>query len=680
MTSINFSRNELLEIEGEQFKVFSRTPLGALNLEHVTGGFMVTKTDEELAKLWREGDLIRVPDNKEGTMSDKERQVLMADFSSLPDKTKAAAERRMHYVRAVMLANPLFHTSEALDPIIFRVAAEIGDTVVPTARRVSEWVKLYGRNGTPDQSNIRWLAPRYHLRGNSQSRFCREVVDLTWDIIDREFLRRKPESAKEVHSMIETAVEKMRVDDIHPIYRTKDGKALLYPSLVTLRRWLKSIDKEVVTRTQRGPVEAKRLHEPVLRGPQGDRPLGEVEIDHHLLDIILIDDERNMVLGRPWLTLGLDRYTREISGYHIGFHAPSAYTVGLCIKHICTPKDGEGDENGEAKAPWPVFGVPDTIIVDNGAEFDSAQFNGGCYALGIDVVRAPVRTPQYKGKVERLFGTVAMDVVQKIPGYVHANVIKRGDYKAEEEAVCTLSDFLAAFDLWVRKIYRVREHRGIGMSPAEKWEEATKKYSVRLPSDVSQLNLLLTLTAMRALTRKGIEYRGLVYNSKDPEFRKMINRPDKPAKVNIRIDIDDMSSIVVEDWRDGTTHVVPSIDPDYTNGLRLEMHEILTNQAKLKRKAHQRVTVRQLQQAREEFRESVREMKRKKKLAKRLLSAMGEEAAKSGNQGMPIVHKTEEAPVELPLSANTAPVPPAAVNDDTDLSVVAAKLGLKTAA
>ncbi|MBS4049371.1 MAG: DDE-type integrase/transposase/recombinase [Alphaproteobacteria bacterium] len=678
MTTINFVRNELLEIEGEQFKVFNRTPLGALNLEHVTGGFMVTKTDEELAKLWRDGDLIRVPDNKEGTMSDKERQVLMADFTSLPDKTKAAAERRMHYVRAVMLANPLFHTSEALDPIIFRVAAEIGDTVVPKARRVSEWVKLYGRNGTPDQSNIRWLAPRYHLRGNSKSRFCREVVDLSWDIIDREFLKRKPESAKEIHSMIEEAVGKMRVDGIHPMYLTGDGKALLFPSLITLRRWLKSIDREVVTRTQRGPIEAKRLHEPVLRGPQGDRPLAEVEIDHHLLDIILIDDDRNMVLGRPWLTLALDRYSREIPGYHIGFHAPSAYTVGLCIKHMCTPKD-EVDEDGNPKAPHPVFGVPETIIVDNGPEFDSAQFNGGCYALGIDVVRAPVRTPQYKGKVERLFGTVAMDVVQKIPGYVHSNVFKRGDYKAEEEAVCTLSEFQAAFDLWVRKIYRVRDHRGIGMSPAEKWEEGTKNHPVRLPSDVSQLNLLLTLTAMRALTRKGIEYRGLIYNSKDPEFRKMLNRPDKPAKVTIRIDIDDMGSIVVEDWRDGTTHVVPSIDPEYAVGLSLEMHEILTNQAKLKRKAHQRVTVRQLQQAREEFRASVQDMKRRKKLAKRLFSAIGEEVAKSGNPGLPIAPKAVEVPVELPQAANQAPVPPTAGNDDIDFASIAAARGLKAA-
>ncbi|MFA0350011.1 transposase, partial [Vibrio sp. 10N.222.55.C6] len=49
------------------------------------------------------------------------------------------------------------------------------------------------------------------------------------------------------------------------------------------------------------------------------RVLQRVEIDHTPLDVILIDDELLVPLGRPYLTLLVDVFSGCIIGYHIGF-------------------------------------------------------------------------------------------------------------------------------------------------------------------------------------------------------------------------------------------------------------------------------------------------------------------------------------------------------------------------
>jgi putative transposase len=674
MTTINFARNELLDINGEHFRIMNRTEGGLLNLEHVKDGFMTAKSDDELAKLWRRGELIRVPDNGKGTMKESERSMLLADFSALPQRVQAAATRRLAYVTGVREENPRFCTPAYYNPIIARVAEAIGDPNPPTARRVADWVKLHARNGNPGQNNARWVAPRYHLRGNRSERFAPEVVSLVWDIIDREYLKRQPMTAKDMWLKIVGDVGEMRVEGIDPVYRTPDGKKLLYPSLVTLRRWLNSIDRETVLRCQRGKVEADRKYKPVLKGPQGEGPLHEVEIDHHKLDIIILDDTRLVPLGRPWLTVGLCRYTREIVGHNIGFQAPSAYTAGLCIRHMCMPKDGDTEEFPELRESSPVFGVPHAVIVDNGVEFDSASFMKACYGLGINVVRAPVRSPQYKGKVERIFGTITRDFVQKIPGTTFSNAMARGDYKSEELAVCTLRDFRLAFHKWITEVYRKSPHRALGMSPAEKWAEATRSYDVRMAADISQLDVLLTMTAKRRLTRRGIEFRGLIYNSQHPEFRALITRPDNGTRqVDLRVNPDDLSSIVLEDWRDGSTHIVPSIDPEYTTGLNLALHEILQDKVKEQLQAHQRVTIPQLVQARREFEILIKNLKRQKKLALKFWKAASNDVADKGQQRFTFPRGAEEyvhAPAVVPAGANTQVEPPQPNNDDTPVDAV----------
>ena len=71
--------------------------------------------------------------------------------------------------------------------------------------------------------------------------------------------------------------------------------------------------------------------------PHGDFPLHIVHFDHTQLDIMLRDDETGEVLGKPYLSLAVDAYTRRILAMELCFDAPSTYTCLRLFRDLCTP-------------------------------------------------------------------------------------------------------------------------------------------------------------------------------------------------------------------------------------------------------------------------------------------------------------------------------------------------------
>jgi putative transposase len=87
-----------------------------------------------------------------------------------------------------------------------------------------------------------------------------------------------------------------------------------------------------------GRVNADRAIKNLGVGPQGDYPLGEVEVDHTLLDIIVVHENGETPLGRPWLTGLIDRYSRMIIGLAISFAPPSWVSVMEGLRVAVLPK------------------------------------------------------------------------------------------------------------------------------------------------------------------------------------------------------------------------------------------------------------------------------------------------------------------------------------------------------
>ena len=60
-----------------------------------------------------------------------------------------------------------------------------------------------------------------------------------------------------------------------------------------------------------------------------DYPLSVVQIDHTLVDIILVDPIDRLPIGRPYLTIAIDVYSRCIAGFILSLEAPSATWTGV---------------------------------------------------------------------------------------------------------------------------------------------------------------------------------------------------------------------------------------------------------------------------------------------------------------------------------------------------------------
>ena len=113
-------------------------------------------------------------------------------------------------------------------------------------------------------------------------------------------------------------------------------------------------------------------------------------------------------------------------------------------------------------------GIPKRLYVDNGAAFRSQHLALVCAKLGIALIHATPRSPQGKGKMERWFRTVRMQLMPLIES-------------AAPISVETMNRRLAA---WVEGEYHRAPHRGLGgETPSHRWAQTSEH--VRMPgSDV----------------------------------------------------------------------------------------------------------------------------------------------------------------------------------------------------
>lgn len=268
--------------------------------------------------------------------------------------------------------------------------------------------------------------------------------------------------------------------------------------------------------------------------PNADFPLAVMQIDHTPADIILVDDVYRKPIGRPWITLAIDVYTRMVTGYYLSFDPPSETSVAMCVAHSILPKE-DWMLLHKVDAQWPVWGVPKTIHVDNGADFRSNNFQQSCTMYGISLEFRPVKQPRYGGHIERMLGTLLREI-HDLPGTTFSSVKARDGYDSEKHAAMTKSEFEEWLVALICKVYHQRRHFTLGMTPARKWEIGVfgnaEVAGVGLPPrPANSFTILLDFLPFfrRTVQTFGVTIDGLTYyaealrpwiNARDPEAQK----------------------------------------------------------------------------------------------------------------------------------------------------------------
>lgn len=164
------------------------------------------------------------------------------------------------------------------------------------------------------------------------------------------------------------------------------------------------------------------------------------QVDHTRADVLVVD-QSGEVLGRPWLTIVVDTYSRCIMGIHLGFDAPSSAVVCLALRHAILPK--QYSSAYELQESWGTYGLPQYLYTDGGKDFRCSK--GAALptqhleqvATELGIVLCLRRKPSDGGIVERPFGTFNTQFFSTLPGYVNSNVSERSSV-AETEACLTL--------------------------------------------------------------------------------------------------------------------------------------------------------------------------------------------------------------------------------------------------
>lgn len=289
------------------------------------------------------------------------------------------------------------------------------------------------------------------------------------------------------------------------------------PHANTIRNRIAQLAEPQRVERRRGRKVADEAFSPIQGSfPGASWPLAVVQIDHTKLDIILVDNAHRRPIGRPWITLAIDVFSRMIAGFYVSFDPPGALSTGLCIAHAVLPKE-QWLAKHDLDADWPVWGFPKTIHMDNAKEFRGLMLQRACAEYSIDIDWRPVARPHFGGHIERLLGTASKEI-HTLPGSTFSNPQQRGAYDSEGKAALTLGDFEAWFAVYITKVYHQRKHSTIGMSPLAKYREGVfgndQHPGVGLPAriaDEDRLRLDLTPFVERTIQDYGVVVDGVHY-------------------------------------------------------------------------------------------------------------------------------------------------------------------------
>lgn len=301
------------------------------------------------------------------------------------------------------------------------------------------------------------LIPQKSSGGKGKSRLAPEVEAIVQStIIELRFTK-----GKKKHSIEDICEE---------IKRKLNNAKLKVPHHNTIQNRIHTIQREKDDEKQsRGQENGKRNIAYPGHFPGADFPLAVVQIDHTELDIILVDDVEGEPIGRPWITLAIDVFSRTVPGFYISLDPPGDISVGLCIAHAILLKDKWLTKHN-ITIPWPTWGVMNKIHADNAGEFHSKMLKRACKEYGIDLEWRPVKQPRYGAHIESLLGTFA-EKIHQLPGTTFSNPKQRGKYDSEKHAIMTVTDLEEWFANYIAGVYHQAAHSALLTSPIKQYEK-----------------------------------------------------------------------------------------------------------------------------------------------------------------------------------------------------------------
>lgn len=593
-TPIRLTVGAKVRIAGRSYHVSGTTDVGRIFVCTATGEERVISMSAQITMM-RE---LRLTSEASFIALDRNAQLaLEMDWGAFSEGERLGAFRRFQFVKAID-GLPMHRRDKAVHvrPLLAHVhqTAALKFDEIPTFRAARKWyIRWIAGN-----RDARVLVDHHRKKGNRTPRYPAWIYHEIQAAIDDAYAT-DPAGSK-------AAAQERAQDRI--LLRAKADNLTLPTGPREIigkniaSRHIGNRDQFELACVRYGRREANRMFDMVGVGPQGSRPLGDVETDHTLVDVILVD-AFGRILGRPYLTCLVDRYSRMILGFALSFQAPSWISVLDALTMSVLPKSKViericGDRELPASA-WDVFGPPDNLFVDRGAEFQSGSMRAAEAMLNMRIIDLPPRSPHLKGTQERLFGVFNTKVFHRIPGTTYSNVAqrRRNHHDAEGQACMTLDELRYIVLTWIVDSYNQTVHPTTGQTPAERWRRGMEEWGPKPAPPPEVLRPLSGITSARKLRADGVRFEKMRWNSN--EFQALRARSGG-GDVMLRVDPFELSKAFVLDeevgvWIEGD---LVEGDPDGSSSLaerrqlrkaRRDAETFDPDAALMRARAHQRI-------------------------------------------------------------------------------------------
>jgi putative transposase len=356
-----------------------------------------------------------------------------------PDET-CGADQRDASTADVRDWQEAYHRYQALLPLLQGTSPR--DAAVP-ARTLRRWLASYRAAERDLGCGYVGLLPQQR-NGNTTTRLDPAVQTLLDEVITTHYERPQRATMRASYAILCQECQRQQLPV--PSYKT-------FVQAVHRRPRTEQVRKR---QGERAAYQQQPFYwELTVQTPRhGDRPFEIAHIDHTELDIMLVCSRTGQVLGRPWLTLLVDAYSRRVLAFTLIYDPPS-YRSCMLVLRDCVRRHQR---------------LPQSVVVDGGVEFGSIYFETLLARYSVTKKTRPGGQPRFGSVIERLFNTAHTTFIHTLLGNTQALRDGRQMTAAVDPrtlAQWTLGRLLKRFEEWATEVYDTTAHPALGLSPRE---------------------------------------------------------------------------------------------------------------------------------------------------------------------------------------------------------------------
>lgn len=362
-----------------------------------------------------------------------------------------------------------------------RIAPYLSGRGTPDSRTIRRYLKAWKEAESVYGNGLLGLMDQIHNRGNRESRLPESCRTLMEEMRTEHYLTTTSPPKSHVYSRL---ISEARNRGITP------------PSQKTFFKFLDEVPEHEASRKRSGRKSAystEPFYDRLDRGtpPHGDRPFEVAHADHTRLDLELLCSKTQQNLGRPWLTLLIDAFSRAILAYLLSFSPPSHVSLMLLARD-CVQRHAR---------------LPRTIVVDRGSEFESIYFEALLARFHVHKKTRPSSKARFGSVCERIFGTTNTRFIHTLLGNTQHSKNPRTmtpETDPKRLAVWTLPELDNAMATWCFDAYPNTHHSSLLATPKLVFDTGLHEFGAREHTTIPYTHefYIMTLPHVRGVTRK----------------------------------------------------------------------------------------------------------------------------------------------------------------------------------